>query len=240
MEHRFWQRLSRLNRWGLGAIASLLIGILATPGSAFIGFKVAGVCLAACGSDSLLNRGASIIGSAFTDGAVQHFGEEGRRVVDYADSKAQERLQQLSTMLDDQRKLSIRDLALQRQLFFNNLNSLVNTAATDLRNVLFSALNQLDQSLQDALDKLDATLRTNVGAMHSAQLRHQKKGPNYGKRKLHLHGGLGKIGPTFGLADSFDPKAGFTYESCDLICRERHANRGPIAVRWIKKLKQAS
>ncbi|XFF02404.1 hypothetical protein ACQ3JU_1130 (plasmid) [Bradyrhizobium guangxiense] len=59
---------------------------------------------------------------------------------------------------------------------------------------------------------------------------------NYGKRKLYLHCGLGEIGRAFALTDCFNPKARFTYESSDLVCRERNANRGPIAVRWIEYL----
>lgn len=85
--------------------------------------------------------------------------------MDYANAKAQERLQQLATILDDERRRSIRDIASQRQLFTTSLYSLVNTAAADLHKVISAALQQLDQSLQDALDKLDGTLRANVGSI---------------------------------------------------------------------------
>ncbi|CCE94757.1 TRIC cation channel family protein [Sinorhizobium fredii] len=163
MERRFVSRFFSMKVWLFVGFLSLLVPV--THSIAFIGFKVGGVCFAACGSDSLLNRAASSIGSAFTDDSVKRFGDEGRSIVDYADTKAQQRLKDLSEMLDNQRKLSIRDLATQRQLFTSSLSSLVNTAANDLNKILTSALQALDQSLQDALDRLDATLRVNVGTI---------------------------------------------------------------------------
>jgi hypothetical protein len=154
-----------LKRWTFVAVAALLIGSVPTPGDTFIGTPVLGVCFAGCGSDSLLNRGASSIGSAFTDGAVQHFGDEGRQVVDYANGKAQERLQQLSAMLDDERKKTIQGIATQRQLFTSSLDTLVNTAAKNLQDVISGGLQKLQQLINDGIDQLDRTLRDNFGML---------------------------------------------------------------------------
>ena len=157
---------------------------------AIIGFKVGGFCAIGCGSDSWANQRAADVGAAFSDKAVANFGREARTVVDYADKKAGRRMEQLETMMDEQRNSAIAQLAEQREAavgqideqrqllsddFSQQVQLLLVDASSISRTFIVEAgiaagqrLNQLDRSLQASVSTLSLSLWTVAGALIGA------------------------------------------------------------------------
>lgn len=172
----FYRGRKSFATWASLIATALGLGFAFAPqsGHAIIGFKVRGWCLIGCGSDSAISKAAADVGAGFADKAIANFGVEGRKVVDYADTKAQTRLAELSESLTSLKNEAITGLSTQRQVFIADINQQAEALGSDVaaygRQFITDAsvaagirINQVDASMRESVSYLSVSIYTVAG-----------------------------------------------------------------------------